>query len=548
MEDVAPSRSAGIRAFLFRTDVALALSIFATMVALLVAFKVIRSDEFFGDTAMYFQATENIAARGVAVSQVKASIDGVASTYFTATADQIAKNPSPLFGGSTNGTERSVLLGHVYLILYPIAALVKIFPVKDVFMTLYVLAFAGIILLSYCFLRYAGLSVIGAGLFCLLVVTHPAWWEGLLQGQFYPDRLFILAGFILMLLASRERPLRAKAISQRTWLGVAAIVCASINERGALVAGIFLLTYTALYWTKPGLDRYFKLVLGITLIGYAYAMLKIYVSGNTAYHSFLPSTPSGLLSVIEAPGFVPLITLFLLVNAPLFVLALFEWRAALIAAVLMLPNALGNIGGAEKTGWSTHYASFYLPALVWAAMCGYVVLYRNAKLRKCAPALYAATAALIVFLSLLNPSAYPVDLSLANVPNTFLPAFESQTGTYLMTRGAREALAVAQAEMVRAVPPDSVVSSVEAGLTLLYPHRTMEFFPADIDHAGYAVLGGHIIDGKLNYYGVVSYNDDSERNKLNTLVVDRMRRDGYDLDHPLLLPAFNGLAVVRRAH
>ena len=85
-------------------------------------------------------------------------------------------------------------------------------------------------------------------------------------------------------------------------------------------------------------------------------------------------------------------------------------------------------------------------------------------------------------------------------------------------------------------------------MPLLYRDRSIQFFPAGIDNADYAVLNGNRLDGKLNYYGVVTYLGAGERAQLNELTLERLRRDGYDLDHPRLFPALGGLAVVQRMH
>ncbi len=324
---------------------------------MLTAFKLIRTDQMFGDSAMYFQAVENIASRGVATSQVSAGINNGFIDVTTPTA-QVAKDPLPLFGRPAPLTERNLFRGHAYVILYPIALLVKVFPVKFVLMLLYALSYTGMALSAYFVLRSKAVSIVGAILFCVLIVTHPAWNLGLLAGQFYPDRLFVLVGFIFMILASANADPQKRSISNRIWLAIAAVACASINERAAVVAGIFLLLYVLLYWNKPGLDRYYRLALGAGLFCYGYIALKIVQSTNSEYSAFFPTSLDGWLHLVQQPQFAQLNTLFFLVNAPLLCLAVFQWRAATIAVILMLPNIFGNIGGAEKVGWTTHYPSF----------------------------------------------------------------------------------------------------------------------------------------------------------------------------------------------
>jgi hypothetical protein len=458
-------------------------------------------------------------------------------------------DPVPLFGRPAAVAERSIFRGHTYFVFYLIAPLVKIFPVRIVLMSLDVVSFTALGLLAYVLLRRKGVSIAAACLFCLLIVAQPAWWKGLLLGQFYPDRFFILAGFVFMSLVSLAPVPQMSKTWNRVWLLIAALACASINERGALVAGMFLLLYVILYWKKPGLDRYYELALSAGLLFYGFVALKFLIPNNTDYSSFLPRNLSDLLYTVQLPRFLPLLTLFLLVNAPLFFLALFEWWGAIIAAILMGPNIIGDIGGGEKTGWVTHYPSFFFPSLVWAGLVGYSALFEKTTTKKRLPALYAITSGLILLLWMLNPdSTAPISISFSNVTKSVLPTFTEEASLFLFQTGPRRNIEDAADGIRRAVPRNSVVSTIEAGMPLLYQDRTIEFFPKDIDHADYAVLGAQEIDGKITYNGAISFLGADELKKFNELVLARMKRDGYDLDHPQLFTAINGLAVVRRIH
>ena len=361
-------------------DYILAVVAFAVMCALLTDFKLIRSDQMFGDSAMYFQATENIASHGHAVSQTKAAIEHY--NFFTTPTRDIAKDPVSLFGKHPAVSEFNLLQSHAYFILFPLAQLVRLFPVQGVFMTLYALSFTGLALLTYMMLRGNAVSIGASTLFCLLIVTQPTWGEGILRGQFYPDRLFLLAGFGFMMLSGSVNRKPASAAGNRLWLLLVAVACAAANERGALVAAIFLFLHTILYWRSVEGNRAYRLALSAVLFLYGWGVLKLMIAGNAEYHEFLPKNLEALSYLLQKPGFVSSALLFLVVNAPLLLLSAFEWRAAVIAMVLMLPNLLGNIGGAEKIGWSTHYPTYFFPSLVWAAASGYNV-FQEAAVARC---------------------------------------------------------------------------------------------------------------------------------------------------------------------
>jgi hypothetical protein len=521
----------------------------AILFSLFTSYKLIRADEMRGDSAMYLQGTENIATRGIPVSQVKSGIDYNTSRYEFTPVDAIAKDPLAIFGTPSAPREISIMHGHTYFVLYPIAVLVKIIPVRPVLIALYVASFIGMLLLAYLALRRRQVAFGGAALFCLLIATHPAWWEGLLWGQFYPDRLFVFAGFAFMLFASRDASPEKRA-PNRVWLTLLAAVCASINERSAIVAGLFLFLYVLLYWRRPGLDRAYKLILGIALVLYGYAAVKWLVPGDAAYGSFLPTSLDGLIGAVQAPSFLSLFSLFLITNVPLLVLSAFEWRTAAIAVILMLPNVFGSIGGAEKTGWSTHYPAFYLAPLVFAALTGLAALWQKTPSRTWREATYALVAILLLFASSLGArSADTISVSPSNLRSSVLPTLYDEAQAYFSPgSGARVNEESWLSGIVNAVPPGSVVSSVEAGMPILYNGRTIEFFPQNIDHADYAVMGAWRADGKVLLGGAVDLSGPGESDKLTDLALKRMKQDGYDLEHPTLFLGYGGLAVIRRIH
>ncbi len=103
-------------------------------------------------------------------------------------------------------------------------------------------------------------------------------------------------------------------------------------------------------------------------------------------------------------------------------------------------------------------------------------------------------------------------------------------------------------EIAQAIPEHTIVTTVESGMPFLYHNRTIRFFPVDLEHADYAVLNfTRMPDGSVSYSGAITFLGPREQALLNDVVTARMRRDGYDLGHPVIFPSF-GLAVVKRLH
>lgn len=521
----------------------IALVVFIGLFIVVTGVKVSREDSLQGDSAIVFQATENIAGRGVAVSQVAANTLAFVteSGLGQMTADQIAHNP---LSAPPAAKETNILAWHAYYILYPVALLVKVLPVEMVLFSLWTLSFIGLVAVAYLALREMNVPVAGASLFCLLIVSHPAWSESLLEGQFYADRLFLLAGFVFMYLVSRKNTSRALVITT-------GVICLLIHERGAITAGMFLLLYVLLYWKQTVTDRIFKLAFSVVLLSYGLVAVKLILS-NAFYTSFMPTSIAQVTANFQQPVFAHNAELFVLINLPFILLALFEWRAAVIAIVLMSPNLLGSIGGAEKIGFVTHYHSYYFPVLVWAAMLGYVAAYRKAAAVTRVPSIYAVVAVcaipvvLALYLSMLDPYSAPgPHLSTSNIGNQFFFKLNRQASNYLGPGSLGAAERAANDKLRKAIPEGSVVTAPEGAMTPLYKHRTIRFLPMGIDTADFAVLAFTLSGEGVAYSGAVSYLGPEEAGRINKVIEARMKKDGYDFRHAIYIPEAS-LAVIKR--
>ena len=165
MSVLAPRRSA--------LETSVASSAFLLFFLVLASLMVFKLDNLRGDSAVFFQMTENIANHGVPDSQVFGSVTAfVFGGHLTRTpaADYASQslNPAPVL------TDRP-LGGHAYYIMFLLAPLARLIPVGTLLLSLFAAAFVGVIAAAYFFLRDRGIPVVGAALFCLLIVSHPAW-------------------------------------------------------------------------------------------------------------------------------------------------------------------------------------------------------------------------------------------------------------------------------------------------------------------------------------------------------------------------------------
>lgn len=476
--------------------------------------------EFQGDTAMYYQSVHAITKRGVPFTSVgEGSIWLHQYRPFRLSAAELARDPLP----PSPVPEANILVWHSYFVLYPIALLTLFLPTPGVLVAIYVLSFTGALLFAYFLIRRSGVPLLPALLYCLLLVTYPAWSQGL-SGQFYPDRIFVLAGLLFMYAVSTKR--------SPIWLQVAlAVLCASITERGALIAGIATLAYLGLSWRSTE-QRYFRLGLGIALL--AVSFVEFHSLINNENGAYLARSVGQFLKWCSRPAFAHALLFYVLVNLPLLVLAFFDRRGAAVAVLLMLPNVFGTIDLSEKIGWTTSYHSYYMPALILASARGFSMAYTRAAGTRNRSLLLIGTGALALFLAALDPFSYnPIDLRAANIASSFVPQLIAQVRHL---PDARVDYAADDAAIRNAVPVDARITAVESAMPILFQNRNIQFYPLGMDSADYAVLSMTTeADGTPYLFGGFrSYRGPADQKLADAVLLARLRKDGYDVDHPLV--------------
>ncbi|HEY0798708.1 MAG TPA: hypothetical protein VGD50_06130 [Candidatus Baltobacteraceae bacterium] len=486
-----------------------------------------------GDTAAFLQAAESAATDGRAESQVFAGTQAYLDARYARKSPAVFAT-DPLAPPAIE--ERSFVRYHADFVLYPLGFIAKVFPTLLVLLTVCALSFVGLVLLAYWALRRARVPVPASLLFCALIVAAPAWSQGSLFGQFFPDRMFLAVGFAFMLCIGRSGSSRLAQIL----LGV---LCLLINERAALTAGGFALLYAGLYRNIPSRERIFKAALGGALVTYGLVMI-VAVLNDHQYGVFLPTSVDRLVATFSRAGFVEMAGLYLLVCMPFLILAAFDWRAGVIALVMMLPNILGNYGGAEKLAWPVHYHSYDFPTLVWAAMTGFICGVRIVPATR-RGLYYATPAVLAAFLIVLDPNSYDhLQISPAEVGSSFFAEFPREAIADLSPSGLE---AVHLGDPLRAtIPVGATATTVEGAMSQLYRGRTLRIFPIGIDQADYAVVNdyGPSVPA-MRYRGTPHFGPPAVAHAVDAVIYARMKRDGYDFAHAVEVPAL-GLAIVKR--
>lgn len=425
--------------------------------------------------------------------------------------------------------QRDILRFHTYFILYLVAPFTAVASATKILAATTGIAFAAVVAIAYVWLRRAGVGLLAAAAFTIIVMLHPGWGVAVF-GQFYPDRFFIPLALAF-----------AIAIHLR-WLTTALIVgliAILITERAPSVLGLFLAGYGICFY-RPGQARKAAIIVtsGLALIALGSVLQSLFIT-NLHYSAFLPQSPNELLLRLLNRDKRGQLWVLLAVNAGLLVLACFQPRTLPIVASMLVPNAIGDVGGAEKTGFLTHYHSYYFPILIWAAGLGYIqllALIRAFVVRKGLNSLSSSAIALAVCVTIAMPGfvdwsnfrRIKLSWKFASDTNVTLRApslwRESYGKEWTYFRQARRQTR----EMFQSA---AIVSAPENVLWAAPLSARVFMFPVAMDRATH--LGVVCNAAKpTEWTGVHTFASGDGRTEIEHAFRERARSLGFDVDNP----------------
>jgi len=473
------------------------------------------------DAAMMVGNIEATYSEGRPVSQINASVLKALATVIVQEAEEVCAQPL-----REDVVERVEMLGrHGYFVLYALAPLNAFVSASVIASAFQALAFVGLLFAIYLFLRKEQLAIPATLLFVSFVAAHPAWSLSAF-GQFYPDRFFILAGFVYAVLLHRR--LSGKQVP--FWmLLLTALVASSLVERAAIMIGISTLGMLLLHRDWRGWSRKDIPLAGIATVTLLYALLYMkLVQHNADYASFSSQALSFFSNIQNNEPFRLGLRKYLWVNLPYLILALFEWRMALLALGMMLPNMIGSIGGAEKIGWSTHYHALYFPFVVAAASMGFMRLCRIINGGWQRKALFSGVAVLALYVAAISP--YVISpmwgAKSDNIKSNALfkaPAIVAGVGDDLGVNIHAD-FNKAAAEVI---PANVSVSTYEGMMpALLGNGRVLYYYPLGIGNADYLIVSFVRDDNEvLKLFGAVSYLGSQNREAMDACLSQRIAKE-----------------------
>jgi hypothetical protein len=228
----------------------------------------------------------------------------------------------------------------------------------------------GGLLAIYTFMRKLKFSIAPTLLVLATVSLYPVFSNAFL-GQIYMDLLMFGPATALVLSVWW---MKNHSTSIWKWTVLLTILLGLISERGAYLAALIGFGYVLLLFGKHIL--HIKEVLYVSLSGltmglWGFVWTKFIMINRDYQGKSYKDALARFTGLMDDPV-RPLFIVFVSTSLIFVCLALFSGRTALIALGAIAPTLLVSTGGAELTGFYTHYHQTYLPVLVCAAVIGFV--------------------------------------------------------------------------------------------------------------------------------------------------------------------------------
>lgn len=273
----------------------------------------------------------------------------------------------------------STWAGHAYVVSIPLGVLGELFGLSAVILANAVTAFsfAVALILPITLLVITRVPWWLSIAVTVLLCTWPIYWMAL-SGQLYYDKLFFGLGTSLILTIYGI----SRGHTKLTFIAVALIIISALtSERAALYTALVAIAY--------------PLSLGGFSLQRSRALLVVGIAGCfsgmwfvwwwTSIQQSLLYGGAGISPALVVHRLLNVepsnIGLFSLMFIPLLGLSALYWRNIPVALGAIAPNFLFSVGGAELTGYSTHYHSLWGSVLVGLATVGVIHRYggSNAK-------------------------------------------------------------------------------------------------------------------------------------------------------------------------
>lgn len=268
-------------------------------------------------------------------------------------------------------SEQSFFRWHAHLITYLIAIFVKIgFPSLSVVISINTIGLIGAMFVPIIYLKYKKVPlIIILGFFLCLFFWIPL--SEAIFGQLYIEKIYPLLMVSIILLSYEYLNNEKLKKNILKYIVILTFIAILISERASMMTGMFFMSYTILFsGIKFYKNRKAKNLFFLGIVGFGwYLIYTIFFYDSPYASSFDISNIKNNLKAIFDYGsnYNLLVIKLLIVVFPMLIISAFGRQILIIAIFSLIPNLILNIGGALKTGFTSHYHMMYIPFLISAA-------------------------------------------------------------------------------------------------------------------------------------------------------------------------------------
>ncbi len=449
------------------------------------------------------------------------------TTYYTSTTESIDhvwyKPAAEVCAMDLESQFKDTPWGHHYFIAYLLVPFARVMDIPLLIAIIQAGIYTSVLLFAYLLARQKEIRIPIAVLFTLLITQHPLWDQGLV-GQLYFNRFFLpLSGLIILFLERKK--------INYICVFLASLFAASTNEIYGITIFMIIVSYLWIYKKKDA--KLLALAVGSLMFGF---VSTVYIQQNFP----LRSTQTNSLGSLFGHGIGGMIReiwkniieiktrIFILINilgGGFFTLFHFWLIPPLI--LVLVPNILVNIGGAEKIGWSTHYHIGYFIPLIWLSALGLTKIYERPKYQ------VIFLSICIAFLVWINPSTFQLN----ERPNIVIKKI-AQSVFYYWQHGQRD---LEYHRQLRETVKENETLSVPEAVSYHFYDHAMYYYPMGINTVSTVIL--RYDDTQLGDRRFSSINYGHQDPNLDLCIFNRMKKDGFDFNNPTII---DGWAIIRR--
>jgi hypothetical protein len=267
-------------------------------------------------------------------------------------------------------SESNIFQDHAYLLSWPLSILNYVLPINSlqIVAAVYLFSYLSVFASTYIFLSKIGVRLSTKISTLFAIATYPVFAVAF-TGQPFFDHLMIgfAAPLIYLVWWTKNR-----SIKVYKWVVVLTMLLTMTTERGASLASLISIGYLVLLHGSNCVKT--KELRFILLSGLGSSIwFIIWIKYFQSYGAYGNISFNGIVSRFGALFDSPLSgSVFVFFGTSIFwiILNLLSGRFSLISLFAMSPNLLISIGGAELTGFLTHYHQVYSAALVAGGVIG----------------------------------------------------------------------------------------------------------------------------------------------------------------------------------